>query len=91
MKKEIQMSKQTTYPTFTKAQQAARELRIKTTTEYKKFYQRDPRLPSKLRQSCPEEWESWAAFFGGNIVDKHPRLKKCTFIKDDNDAKDKKI
>ncbi len=52
------------YSTLAKASKAAQTLGIKTSSEYKKRYREDPRLPSRLSKKYSKEWVSWPDFLG---------------------------
>ncbi len=52
------------YSTYEEAKKAAQKLRIKSETDYRMEYKKDPRLPSSPSSKYGDEFVSWADFLG---------------------------
>jgi len=52
------------YTTYTEASEAAQRLGLSTFYEYKKNYQRDPKLPCNPNREYKIDWVSWPEFLG---------------------------
>lgn len=63
------------YPTFSDAQKAVKKLGISSSTEYKKRYKEDPRLPPYPKRFYLEEWPAkygWGIFLGKELKSFYP-------------------
>lgn len=53
------------YMTLEEVRAALKKLGIRNSTEYRKRYKEDPRLPSNLMETYRNEWKGWRHFFHG--------------------------
>ncbi|HDQ4550063.1 gamma-mobile-trio integrase GmtZ [Pseudomonas aeruginosa] len=66
------------YPTYTKAQAAARALGIKTRSDYNKRYREDPRLPASPNKAYANAgWINWSGFLGYERPNLYPTYAKA--------------
>lgn len=67
----------TLYSTLYEASQATQALGIKTKTDYKKRFYRDPCLPSNPDQVYFDKWTNWPQFFGKTLRQLYPTYMKA--------------
>jgi hypothetical protein len=75
------------YETYTQAQHATQELKILSSSEYKKRYLEDPWLPSKPQIFYKQDWQDWPHYLG-----KPPKIALYeTYIQAQHAAQELKI